>query len=122
MLDSKRQANTAQPTPTGEGVVVLDVVLSRIKAMEEYASIGPVGYVALRDDLIARAESGLKKYGTRLRTNNGRAAEVDFYQEVLDAIMYSMQARLEGKNSISNQSFELLVSLAARLAVELNER
>jgi hypothetical protein len=118
----RRQANTALAAPTGDGAVVLDFVLDRIKRMEEVGSIGPVGYTALREDLIARAESGLKKYGTRLRVNNGRAPQVDFYQELLDAIMYSMQARLERTDSISNESFELLVSLASRLAVELNER
>ena len=122
MLDSKRKANTSLAAPTGDGAVVLDSVLERLRVLELSSRIGPVGYVALREDLIARAEAGLKKYGTRLRVNNGRAAEVDCYQELLDAMMYSMQAQMEWKTSISNESFEMLASLAARLAVELNER
>jgi hypothetical protein len=118
----RRQANSVLAAPTGDGNVVLDSILEHLKVLESTAVIGPVGYIALREDLIARAETGLKKYGTRLRTNNGRAAEVDCYQELLDAMMYSMQSRMEGKSSISNESFEMLASLAARLAVELNER
>ncbi len=81
----RRQANTLLASPTGDGAVVLDSILYHLKVLESTSVIGPVGYIALREDLIARAETGLKKYGTRLRVNNGRAAEVDCYQELLDA-------------------------------------
>ena len=43
-----------------------------------------------------RIEFGEKKYGQRLRTNNGRDALLDCYQEVLDSISYSAQYYLEG--------------------------
>lgn len=46
---------------------------------------------ALQADLIRRADGGEKKYGTRLRTFNGRSAVLDGYQELLDAINYNRQ-------------------------------
>jgi hypothetical protein len=42
-------------------------------------------------DLEARIEIGAKKYGTRLKTNNGRRARLDLQQEIYDAIMYTRQ-------------------------------
>lgn len=42
-------------------------------------------------DLEARVEMGTKKYGTRLKTNNGREARIDLLQEVYDALMYARQ-------------------------------
>lgn len=60
-----------QPAPTGNGRDVTDMVL---------------------DDLKVRREAGTKKYGTSLRTNNGRNPLVDAYQETLDLALYLRQA------------------------------
>jgi hypothetical protein len=109
MLDSI--ATKQQPAPSGDGIIVLEQVLRRI---------GPVAYISLVKDLKDRAEMGFKKYGTYLRTNNGRDPQVDTYQELLDAIMYSMQTRLDGSRT-AGQFFELLVSLAAQLVYSLEE-
>ena len=49
----------------------------------------------LRADLEARAEVGAKTYGTRLMTHNGRDALQDAHEEVLDALAYLWQARME---------------------------
>ncbi len=46
-------------------------------------------------DIEARVASGEKKYGCRLRTNNGRDVDLDLYQEVLDSINYTTQAFLQ---------------------------
>ena len=67
-------AATPQPSPTGEGKVVVDCVL---------------------EDIRARAEMGREKYGTYLRTHNGRDALWDLYQELIDAVMYLRQKLLE---------------------------
>lgn len=48
-------------------------------------------------DLSDRISFGEKKYGTRLKTNNGRDCLMDAYQECLDFIHYIKQAQLEGK-------------------------
>jgi NTP pyrophosphatase (non-canonical NTP hydrolase) len=43
------------------------------------------------DDMRERDETGLRKYGTRLQAHNGRDADVDLYQELLDAVVYQRQ-------------------------------
>lgn len=50
-------------------------------------------------DLRARAAAGLLKYGTALKTGNGRDALVDLYQELLDAAMYARQRIAEGDDA-----------------------
>ena len=47
------------------------------------------------DDIYERSRFGLKKYGTRLMTHNGRDPLWDSYQEALDLAMYLRQAILE---------------------------
>ena len=46
-------------------------------------------------DLNARAEMGREKYGTTLKTHNGRDALMDAYQKALDLVMYLKQELLE---------------------------
>lgn len=46
-----------------------------------------------------RVALGVRKYGTRLRTHNGRDALLDCRQELLDGCMYSRQAMLEGTDN-----------------------
>lgn len=46
-------------------------------------------------DLTDRAAFGREKYGTFLKTNNGRSALQDLYEELLDASMYIKQLLLE---------------------------
>jgi hypothetical protein len=67
-------ASKPQPKPVGNGEIVLEGVLN---------------------DLIERANFGKEKYGTYLRTNNGRDALMDAYQEALDLVMYLKQIILE---------------------------
>jgi hypothetical protein len=47
-------------------------------------------------ELEARVEFGVRKYGTRLKTFNGRDVLLDCRQEALDGIMYAQQAVLQG--------------------------
>jgi hypothetical protein len=49
-------------------------------------------------DLSARSREGVRKYGTRLKSHNGRDARLDLYQELLDAFMYATQEMLEGED------------------------
>ncbi len=55
-----------------------------------------------------RIEMGEKKYGQRLRTNNGRDWLLDCYQEALDGISYSAQGVLEGDDGGVLIGFALL--------------
>ncbi len=117
----RRMAAASQEKPTGDGQIVLDAVLTQLANMSSNGSLIAAGAQPLREDLIARADIGLKKYGTRLRVKNGRRAIVDLYQELLDALMYSMQARLEGDRE-AGQYVELLMKLCTQVAVDLNKR
>jgi hypothetical protein len=114
-------AAVAEPVPTGDGAIVLDTVLQHLGNMVNVRQIPFTAFEPLREDLIARADMGLKKYGTKLRVKNGRKAAVDAYQEVMDGMMYTMQARLEGDNKIGRH-FEALACIAAQIAAELNVR
>ena len=115
----QRLAAVAEPSPTGDGAIVLDTVLQHLGNMVNVRQIPFTAFEPLREDLIARADMGLKKYGTKLRVKNGRKAAVDAYQEVMDGMMYTMQARLEGDNKIGRH-FEALACIAAQIAAELN--
>ena len=50
--------------------------------------------------LDARARVGVERYGTALHTHNGRDAIQDLTEELLDALQYLAQARLEGRVSM----------------------
>lgn len=49
------------------------------------------------EQLEQRVALGVKKYGSRLKTLNGRDVRMDCRQELLDGIMYAQQGLLEGK-------------------------
>jgi len=67
-------ANTPEPMPTKGKKAVLPELIQ---------------------DLQDRAEVGIAKYGTPLKTDNGRYAMMDFYQEYLDGAMYLKQHLME---------------------------
>ncbi len=109
-----RRANTQQAAPTGQGDIVLDAVLDRLDAVQPTGLFLTAAELAsVRRALVERAEFGLKKYGTELRVLNGRCATFDLYQELLDGIMYAMQARMEGKPG--GYMVELLIGLAGQI-------
>lgn len=72
----KSEADVHEPTPTEtpQSRPVLDEVVA---------------------DLKARSETGRIKYGTLLKTHNGRNALMDAYQEALDLAMYLKQRLME---------------------------
>jgi hypothetical protein len=73
------------------------------------------GRAVVLDDLVAvlreRSDFGLRKYGTRLETWNGRDAHLDALQELLDLFAYMHQAAME-RADLEAQ----LVKLHARVA------
>lgn len=71
-----------QPAPTGQGEIVLNRVLKAFRA---------------------RAALGFRRYGTLLRTFNGRSALQDLHEELMDAVMYVTQLIME-KESRSNKN------------------
>lgn len=77
--------NAPQPPPSaGEGDAVWPLV---------FASTALVLPEWLRADMRQRHEIGIARYGTPLRVWNGRDAVIDAYQEALDLVVYTQQAR-----------------------------
>lgn len=72
-------ATAKQPAPTGNGQVVGLAVIS---------------------DIAERMKVGEAKYGTMLRTQNGRDPLVDAYQEVLDLAQYIKQEILNRQQDV----------------------
>lgn len=55
-------------------------------------------HAALRADIDERDRVGRAKYGVPLQPFNGRDADVDLYQELLDAVVYCTQALQEAES------------------------
>lgn len=72
-----------------------------------------IGHDILAADIEARAVMGEAKYGTRLKTQNGRSAILDLLQELEDALMYSAQAFLEGR--LSAHVFDDILKITAHV-------
>ena len=53
---------------------------------------------AVMDDLAERQRIGIRKYGTKLQTHNGRDALMDAYEEALDLCQYLKQEIMEREN------------------------
>jgi hypothetical protein len=73
-------ATIEQPAPTGKGIDVWPLVIA---------------------DMHERNAVGTEKYGTPLRTGNGRDPLIDAYQEALDLCVYLRQAIEERKGGAS---------------------
>jgi hypothetical protein len=101
------EATEPQPSPTGDGRIVLVKALSSLPHDDKYDQIGI--------DMIERAQIGKQQYGTYLRSHNGRDAAVDVYQEALDGIMYATQLEMEQPGSGAVDLIGLFYR-AARLA------
>jgi hypothetical protein len=56
-----------------------------------------IAYLVIQD-IEARVQEGIKRYGIPLQANNGRDALVDAYQEAIDLAMYLKQAIEERDN------------------------
>ena len=79
------KASEYQPDPKQGEQVVVDVVLA---------------------DIRERAETGKRKYGTYLETNNGRNPLWDAYQEAIDLVMYLRQALLEQERHLTPRALD----------------
>ena len=103
-------AAKVQPMPTGDGIDV---------AVEAAKDLRAMGLPCVAEDIEARIRLGERKYGTRLKSHNGRDAMLDLYQEILDALNYSKQLVIEGKDD--DTFFRCLVDIAAHVHAKLND-
>jgi hypothetical protein len=101
------------PTPPEEGKDQQDVGKFVVAKLAQW------GMPWTARDHEKRIDFGEKKYDQRLRTNNGRNALLDCYQECLDAISYSAQHCLEGGGDDLMKAF---ATLAEEIGTKLDER
>lgn len=80
---SERNRHVEQPMPTGNGVEVFRVAIADCPS------------VSLAEALKAREAIGIERYGTTLRTHNGRDVVRDLREELADAYVYATQAGME---------------------------
>jgi predicted ArsR family transcriptional regulator len=107
--DSPELATKVQALPTGNGIDVATEAAEELKRL---------GHHQLAEDIEARIRMGEKKYGTRLKSHNGRDALLDLLQEALDAINYAKQLEVEGLDdgTFFRQSVALAVAVRERMA------
>jgi hypothetical protein len=88
------------PTGDADAVDVGDAVVEYLttKALTDFTTPDyTLHYLPdVAKDHESRIVFGEKKYGQRLKINNGRDALTDAYEECLDALSYLAQAHLEG--------------------------
>jgi hypothetical protein len=108
------------PTETPESVAVWPLVIADLDTAIPVLTAEEVPHPAhaafadhhnavrdlLRGDMLERDRIGRERYGTPLKTHNGRNHLVDAYQEMLDALVY-LRAEID-----ENTSPPRLISLA----------
>ena len=90
-------ASESQPMPVGKGKKIGPLVKADLKRL--YKRGVPFAKTVSRD-IDARMDLGKQKYGTELRSHNGRDSVLDAYQEVLDGMIYIRQAIHEGHTDL----------------------
>lgn len=109
-------ATQQQPNPTHGGESVTDWLLSFI------GENSPTHLTILAADLEARREFGIKRYGSELKTHNGRSALTDLYQELLDACQYAAQDYLEKPETGRMLVLHGAIGLACMVKGEIERR
>lgn len=92
--------NDPEPAPTGNGAPVWPLVIGDLSNAVHRSNTSDsrtdLIVFKMMDDMIERDQQGRAKYGTPLRTNNGRDVLKDAYQESLDLVVYLRQGVEEG--------------------------
>jgi hypothetical protein len=88
-------------------------------AVEVADDLKKLGLETIAEDVEARIRIGERKYGKRLQSFNGRDAVKDLFDEVLDALNYSKQLEIEGKDDGS--LFRQLVGIASNVKTRLGQ-
>lgn len=113
----------AQPLPTPGTLKVADL----LKSIQRRSVDNETGtaYTHIFEDVILRLDTGEKKYGSALMTFNGRSADLDLYQEILDGIAYITQKVFETPDIQVAlelmEDTELLYEIAVRTRGRLKE-
>lgn len=79
-------------------------------------------YEKIASDCIYKMEAGEEKYGSVLQTNNGRDADLDAYQDLLDTINYSVQGYYEEDDSFVAAERDLDIDHLCYVAGKIRKR
>jgi|SRR5208282_1897984 len=110
-MEKHYDAAGVQPLPTHGQVDV---------AVEAAEELRVRGLHEIAEDIEARILLGERKYGSRLKTHNGRDALLDLMQECLDSINYAKQVQLEGLDT--GGLFEKAVEITVLVKQKIDER
>jgi hypothetical protein len=112
------RADEHEPDPVVNNNPAIQDLVADDLANDAYYTGGQSTHVVrqLIDDVEARKELGVKKYGTVLQAFNGRNVKMDLYQELLDAIFYAKQGCIEFPEDTELElAYRTLVQLACGL-------
>ena len=73
-------------------------------------------------DMELKLLAGEEKYGSPLMTLNGRSADLDAYQDLLDTIIYSIQGYYEETNDYRRADRQLDIIALVRVAKSIRQR
>ncbi len=115
-----------EPAPIGDGEEVWSLIVDDFRDpwLEIEWGSNEIRHQLLLD-IEQRKDVGAEKYGTLLKTNNGRDALIDLYQEMLDVVQYGRQHLAEATLDDYCDDDEIYVSVletAAKIRKLLNER
>lgn len=109
-----------QPAPGVGDQSVTDLVIADLHGPRIWwASGNPVWLV---EHLDARRELGRERYGTELRTLNGRKPLVDAWQESIDLVLYLRQDYAETSHHDTWDAYLDALHLAGRIGRMIGER
>lgn len=73
-------------------------------------------------DIDLKLAAGEKKYGSPLMTHNGRSADLDAYQDIIDTIVYSIQGYYEETREFRKAARLLEINSLLRNARSIRDR
>jgi hypothetical protein len=113
---TKNPAVTPEPAPVvTDSPVVWPFIIRDLDNLS-----GPLWLRAkLREDMTARHEAGMEKYGIPLHLENGRIHAIDAYQEALDGSAYSRAEAMKTGSPAWWHIHRMFLELAASIRYQI---
>ncbi len=93
-LHQEQSAPVPNDGPSMHDLVIRDILSRPVSWDQSYGKASRIRD-QVADDLLARKELGLERYGSLLQAHNGRDALRDLYEELQDGAVYARQRLLE---------------------------
>lgn len=118
LLETKANpiSTKANPAPTEYGPYKPQAWPSVIRIVEHS---GNPAWKTMLDDMQARHELGINRYGVPLQPHNGRNTKLDMYEELLDACAYQELDLLETAPPNGRHRLTTLLDMASQLKAEM---